>query len=413
MEIEYPTLSLRERDRRWGLCRELMKSVGLDCLMVAGLNGMEQLDGYITNDFMHGMVFFSQDEEPTFLTWSASYITRHMEDIRRGGTGWLSDIRVGANASDWVSILKEKGFDSATIGVVGLESGVPGAPEGYIPYKSWAYVLEHLPGVTFIEVTPAFAELMMVNSEEEQKLIRHAALIGEMACEAMLEITRPGVTEGEIYATILSVNYSHGATAISPYLILQSGVDNPSWQEPIWTYKARRPRTIEKGDLVQAELFQRYGGKDAQQQMSIALKTLHPVNQELADLARRSYEIGLKALRPGRRFEDVVKEMEVPILEAGGWYLTPLLHTFNPLMGAAGRTQVGIEQVPGILEYKGIQGRKTRGADVVLKPGTTFSMQPNACRGRHRVNIGGTVMLTESGVEELNKLPTFMQVIDL
>ena len=412
MKGVYPTLSLRERDRRWQITRQFMADKGLDCLMLAGLYGMEQLDGYLTNDYVHGMVIFPLKGEPTCLTWSASYIIRHMENLRRGGTAWLNDYRVGPTSVHWVSALKEKGFESANIGVVGLSTHTPGNPEGFIPYQAWAYVLEQLPKATFVEVSQQFAELMMANSEEEQVLIRHAAHIGEMACEAMLKATRPGVSESEIYAAIMETIYANGATTIAPTLILQSGPDNPSWQEPIWTYQAQRPRVVQKGDVVQAELFQRYGGKDAQQQMSVALKPVDPVNRECAEIARRSYEIGLSALQSGKVFEEIVEAMEEPIVKAGCWYLTPTIHTFNPLMAASGRTQVGIEQMPGITEVKGYKGRGTRGADVVLKPGMVFSMQPNACRGRHRVNIGGTVLLTEKGVEELNKLPTEMRVVD-
>jgi len=40
-----------------------------------------------------------------------------------------------------------------------------------------------------------------------------------------------------------------------------------------------------------------------------------------------------------------------------------------------------------------------------LAEGMLFSFEPNACHGRHRVNIGGTVAVGPSGPEELNTLP--------
>ena len=73
---------------------------------------------------------------------------------------------------------------------------------------------------------------------------------------------------------------------------------------------------------------------------------------------------------------------------------------------------IGIEQVPGIENYKGIKPIPLSGGDLVLKPGMLFELEPNVCRGRHRVNIGGAVIVTEEGCEELNKLPTEMQVVD-
>jgi Xaa-Pro aminopeptidase len=44
--------------------------------------------------------------------------------------------------------------------------------------------------------------------------------------------------------------------------------------------------------------------------------------------------------------------------------------------------------------------------DTVLQPGMVLAFEPNACIGSHRVNIGGTVIVTETGGEELNVIPT-------
>jgi len=407
-----PTLSLKERDRRWLLARELMKEKRLDCLIAAGLQAREQLDGYFTNDAVNGIVLFPLEGEPTCLTWSGSMVIRHMVNLERGGEAWVNDIRVGPTSADWVAVLREKGFESSTIGIVGLETQGPGQYEGYIPYKTWDYIVKHLPKATFIDISNQLFKIMMVNSKEEISLIRHCAQIGEMACEAMLKVVKPGVSESEIYASIMKVIYSNGASSLSPTLILQSGIDNPTWMRPIWTYQAQPIRTIQSGDLVQTELFPQYGGKDTQQQMSVALKPVHPVNQECAKVARRCYEVGLNILRPGRRFQEVVDAMEVVVAEAGCWHPSPLIHSLNPQMAASGGTQIRIEQMPGIMNYKGIKGNPSRGGDLVLKPGMVFELEPNACIGKHRVNMGGTVLVTEEGAEELNQLPTDLRLID-
>ena len=42
----------------------------------------------------------------------------------------------------------------------------------------------------------------------------------------------------------------------------------------------------------------------------------------------------------------------------------------------------------------------------MLKPGMVFALEPNACIDRHRVNMGGTVIVTDNGGEELNVIPT-------
>ena len=411
----YPTLSLKERDRRWGLVRELMKNKGLDCLIVVGLRGRGQFDGYLTNEVYMGIVVFPSEGKPTYLTWNAMFITRHMEHCSRGEIPWIEDIRIGTAGKDIVAVLREKGLDSASIGVVGLESRGLGEPEGCISYKSWTHIVKHLPKSTFIDVSQLFDQMTFIKSEEEISLIRYSAHIGEMACQAMLDIARPGISESEIYANIMKEIFTHMASP-SPgatYLILHSGVDNPSWGPPMWLYQAQPPRIVKRGEVVQAEIFPHYGGLETQQQMVVALKPLHEVNEKCARVARQSYEAGLKSLRPGKRFQEIVDVMEVPLANAGFWHLTPLIHSLNPYI-CLGPMGVGIEQLPGIEKYSQVTELETPmvGGDVVIKSGMVFELEPNACSGKHRINIGGTVLITEDGVEELNKLPTEMRVVD-
>jgi len=144
--------------------------------------------------------------------------------------------------------------------------------------------------------------------------------------------------------------------------------------------------------------------------MSIHLKPANPTIQELAAIARKSYEAGLAALRPGNTFQQVCEAMAAPVLEAKCWHLTPLIHSLTPLGWTSG-TGVGIDQASGLEMLKGkVRSRGGKGGSLMIKPGMVFELEPNPCRGRHRVNIGGTVVVREGGVEELNKLPTEMRV---
>jgi len=413
LQSGYPTLSLNERDRRWKRVRELMEARGLECLVVAGFKGREPAESYFSNEYSEGAVVFPAEGEPVCLCWTNSRVTRHWENVLRGEAAWIEDVRDGSTGPDIVAALREKGYDRASIGVVGLESREPGEPEGYIPYKTWSYVLEHLPGARFVDISQAFAELALVKSEEELTLVRYSAQAGEAACEAMLRTTRPGIAESEIYAAVMNAIFAHGANARYPTLLLHSGPENLSWGPPMWLHRAQAPRVVQEGDLVQAEIFPCYGGMETQQQMSIATKPVHPAIAECAGVARRSYEAGLKALRPGQAFRKVVEAMSAPILEAGLWTLTPLIHSMNPSSWVGGSGVGGTqlrEQVPG-LKNAGRRVSQVQQEDLIIKPGMVFELEPNACRGKHRVITGGTVVVSDDGAEELNKLATAMRVL--
>jgi Xaa-Pro dipeptidase len=397
-----PKLSLKERDRRWKFTREAMKQNGLDCLIVAGLIARDQLDGYYTNDYAQGMVVFPREEEPTYLVGGSTRLTRHMELLKREGVSWMMDYRAGTTGPGIVALLKERGFTDKNIGLVGVDSNVP--------YGTWAYVVKQLPKTNFVDFTSVLVELMWVKSAEEIALLRHASKIGEMACQAMIDTTKPGVSEVKIYAAIMNVINENAAGTPIPPLILHSGVDNASWGPPMWTFQATDPHIIQPGDIVQAELFPRYGGLEAQQQMSIGISPVSEVNQECARLARKAYDIGIKELKPGKTFREVAEAMEVPIVEAGCWHPTPLIHGLNPMASilSPGSTGGGgLHQMPGIEKYKILKippAPAKPQKDIVIKAGMAFELEPNACRGLHRINIGGTVLVNENGVEELNKL---------
>jgi len=410
----WPSLSEKERDRRWGRVKELMRVKGLECLVVFGLKGREQFDRYLTNDRTGGIVIFPLEGELVHLTWATFDMPAHLESALRGEASWVRDMRLGANGAGVVKVLQEKGYERASIGVVGLEIIAPGEMEGYVPYRTWAYVLDNLPHASFHEVSNAFAQLVFVKSDEELQLVRRAAEIGELAAQAMMKVTRPGTSESEIYAAAMNQLFLNRANgSVSPYIspmILHSGPDNPSWGAPMWLLRGQPPRVVKNGDIIHAEIFPHYGGMEAQLQMCIAIEQVEPVNRECATIARQSYEVGFKALRPGKTFGEVAEAMEEPLRQAGAWHLTPLIHSLNPLSWVSG-TAVGIENLPGIERYKGIGPTPVVGADLVIQAGTVWELEPNACLGKHRVNIGGTVIVTEEGAVGLNVLPTDMRVI--
>ena len=137
--------------------------------------------------------------------------------------------------------------------------------------------------------------------------------------------------------------------------------------------------------------------------MTVALEPLDDTNRKLERVARASYEAGIRALKPGMTFAQLLAAMEEPLKVAGCWGYTPLVHSLGPHF-LAGRTTVNMEQVNLGVPFLAPSGVRKR--EAVLEPGMVFAFEPNACIGRHRINIGGTVIVTATGCEELNHIPT-------
>jgi len=121
------------------------------------------------------------------------------------------------------------------------------------------------------------------------------------------------------------------------------------------------------------------------------------------------FAIFLHKLPEGFTFASVVQAMEKPIAKAGCWSKTPLLHTLT--FGSTGFTAVNRDQLRGTRE-EAIEGAARPGirrGELVLKEGMGLEIEPNACLGMVRVNIGAGVLVTSRGAEELNSLATRVQ----
>jgi Xaa-Pro aminopeptidase len=401
-----PVLSLAERDRRFAGLRRIMRERGLDAIVVGSFNGRERLESYLIDDFLDAIVVLPREGDPTVLSFSTQRASRALESERRGVPLWVPDMRIGAGGAGVAKVLTEKGFAGGHIGIVGFGPTAPGETEGVLPLGFYLNLTRALPRLRISDFTRDLTDFMLVKSDEEIALLRFAARVSEEACIAMIEAARPGANEAGVYAEIMRTIYRWGCETRYPNMSLQSGPDNIGWGSPRWALRAERPRVLQTGDMVQAEIHTLYGGIEAQVQMSIALDPVDDVLRTCERVARESYEAGVARVAPGITFVEVVNAMEAPLRRTGCWSKTPLLHTMS--FGATGFSALNREQLGGTRD-EAIEGQTTVGirrGDLVLKAGMVLELEPNACIGMQRVNIGGGVLVTESGCEELNVLST-------
>ena len=118
-------------------------------------------------------------------------------------------------------------------------------------------------------------------------------------------------------------------------------------------------------------------------------------------------------LKVGPGEAEVAEALEKVVVEAGCWHMGPLMHSLNPhtmtIPRNVGANQWGKDH--GVKWPIDMDLGQTRVAQAVIKPWTCFVFEPNACRDNVRVNLGGCVLVTEDGVEEVNKLATELQVV--
>ena len=398
-----PVLSLSERERRWTRVRNLMRERSLDGVLVAGFRTREMYESYISDDYNEGCVIFPLEGDPVVITWAHLRVLRARWSAQRGHALWVEDYRVATTGTAVAEVFAEKRLAQSRLGVVGLSSQAPTEIYGAIPANFWSEFTAALPQARFEDISEEFSHLMLVKSDEEMAQVRYAAKAAEAACRAIIEVAAPGVGEEIIMAEATAEILRHGIGLRYPMIVMNSGPHTLSWGPPRWTTRGEAPRILVRGDLMQAELMPLCGNQEVQVQMTVALDPLDDTNKKCERVARACYEVGLKTMRPGIKFTDLVAAMEEPLKASGCWSYTPLLHSVGPHF-LSGRSRANMDKVDLGVRFVGTPGGRERNA--VLQPGMVFAFEPNACIGEHRVNIGGTVIVTQNGCEELNQIPT-------
>jgi Xaa-Pro dipeptidase len=400
-----PRLSLRERDRRYTGLRAIMAQRGVDAIIVGSFQGRERLESYLSDDFHDGVVILPRESPPILLAFSASRVSRSYESQRRGEDIWIEDIRITGGGRAVAQALQDRELSRGTIGLVGYGPTAPGEMEGLLPLGFHTNLTTALPTANFVDATADFTDFVLLKSEDELALFRFAAAVSERACQAMIEACRPGVPESAVYADIVHEIHRCGCDLRYPFMSLQSGPDNIAWGAPRWLLRAEPPRILQTGDMVQAEIHTSYGGQEAQVQMSVALDPIDADLRHCEQAAIESYAAALSALAPGRTIADIVHAMEAPLRASGCWSKTPLIHTVT--FGATGFTPLNRDQLANTQEARIEHARVgIRRGDLVLREGMCLEIEPNACLGTKRVNIGGCVVITADGCEPLNDLAT-------
>lgn len=309
-----------------------------------------------------------------------------------------------------VGVLKEKWFEKSRVGTIGMSDGWLFSPKGWLSHNLYKSLTDSLPGVEWVPMGNDFARLWLVKSTEDQAIFKHAAAIVESVCDAVVHTARSGVTEREVYSATMGEIFRHRATA--PGAILHSGKNNVGHYMPKWLYRAQEPRTLESGDEIHMELAVNWTSAHVQAQMAIAVGEVEDDVRKAGAWAREAYEICLKELKPGIPFAEVPNAMRAPLEREGAWQLTPMIHSMCP--GACvdewgkgvGQDMTGLKEA-----FKDFAEGWMCGSDIVLQPGMIFQAEANAVVGRSYVDVGGNLIVTETGCEASNEIPTDLRFV--
>jgi Xaa-Pro aminopeptidase len=370
----FPRFSEAEYARRYGAVREAMEGENLDAILISGARGSSEVH-YLANYLAQSpcWLLFPREGEPAcfihfFNHQPCAKAQSVVEDIR-----WYGPSPIETLAEE----IRRRDLQKSKIGLVSLRSIAHGHFTG----------LQHLlPGTAFVEFGPQLNRIRRVRSEEELVYLRRSGYLTDLACEALEQRLRPGLTEHEILSIVYGAYIKHGGDP-GIHFIATTHMDEPDRFVP---WQRTTPRVVEAGSVVITELTVSYWGYSTQIHRPFAIgREPSPLYRKLFDVALECYENVRRICKPGTTSAEIVAATSV-IEENGFTAYDSVFH------GEAGKSpELG-----------------TRSAAHPLEPWTLIEnmvhvIQPNPITRDFRagLQLGAAVVVRPEGGEPLHNYP--------
>lgn len=299
------SVSTQELDRRWKAVREEMRERKLDYLVMQ--NSEEYLGGTVRwftdftarHQFPMTVIFPADGEmttivcgvEPPGDNWPPAWAARGIG--KKLGHVYFPTIQY-TNTYDAelaVGVLQQR--KKASIGWV---------EKSFIPATFYEYVMNHLPGATFVDATEMVDKIRVPKSAEEIALIEGTAAIQDACGQELKKIIRPGKRDVDIYAEAHCFLSKMG----SERGLVQIGSGRPGTIVPFDVPRFQN-REIQDGDQVSVLIEVNGPGGYYTELLRVYMvgKQPPPVLQNAFDAALEAQEMIAKKLVPGADPKDL------------------------------------------------------------------------------------------------------------
>ena len=265
-----PRFSDAEYARRYSAIREAMDKDGLEAILISGARGSSEVH-YLSNYLAQSpcWLLFPRQGDPTvfvhfFNHQPCAKAQSIIEDVRWYGPTPLPTIG---------DEIRKRGLGKSKIGLVSMRA------------MAYGHVMElqrQFPEAEFTEFGPQFGRIRRVRSEEELVYLRKSGYLTDLACEALENNLRPGLTEQDVLSIVYSAYIKNGGDP-GIHFIATTNMDNPDRFVP---WQKQTSRVLEKGSVVITELTVSYWGYSTQIHRPFAIgKEPSPTYRKLFDAA--------------------------------------------------------------------------------------------------------------------------------
>ena len=370
----FPRFSDAEYNRRYSAIREAMAKDNLDAILISGARGSSEVT-YLANYLPQSpcwLLFPREGDTTVFVHFfnhqPCAKAQSIVEDLRWYGPTPLPTL---------VEEIKKRRMSTSKIGLVSMRA----MASGHV-----TELQRQLPEAEFVEFGPQFGRIRRVRSEEELVYLRKSGYLTDLACAALENNLRPGLTEQDVLAIVYNAYLKNGGDP-GIHFIATTNMDNPDRFVP---WQRQTSRVLERGSVVITELTVTYWGYSTQIHRPFAIgKEPTPTYRKLFDAAYECYESVRKNCKPGTTSEQIVAATSA--IEANGF--TSYDSVFH---GEAGKSpELGTSSAAHPLEIWTLEENMVH----VIQPNP---ITPDCKAG---LQLGAAVVVKPNGGEALHNYP--------
>lgn len=207
--------------------------------------------------------------------------------------------------------------------------------------------------------------MIVLKSQREIKLMRHAGRLVAQAHQVVQENLRPGVTTKTIDDEVDAfIRDNSGIPSFKGYRGFPASVCISVNEELV--HGIPGPRRLEEGDVVSVDIGVIYKGFHGDSAWTYIVGNADGDTQRLLDVTETSLEAGIRQARAGHHLSDIGHAIQTVVEDAG-------FSIVREYVGhGIGRQMHEDPQVPNYGDP---------GQGPVLKPGMTLAIEPMVCQG--------------------------------
>jgi Xaa-Pro dipeptidase len=378
MKSQATPISINERRARLEKARRLMRSSGIDALMLTGGTSMEYFTGIRWGLSERLLAAIVPANGSAFLVTPKFEEERAMEQAHQGPLGADATVLAWEEDEDPYALiakgLRDRGLTTATIGA-----------EETVRFV-FADGAAHIPAVRVVSGTPVTAGCRTIKDAHEIALMRLASQVTLKAYEAAWKSLRDGMTQGDFARLVQQAHQQLGfdgsaGVQVGKYSALPHG--------------SATPQVIREGSILLIDGGCKVEGYSSDISRTFVLGKATQRMMDVFEVEHAAQTAALRAARPGLPCEAVDAAARKVITDAGfGPGYKFFTHRVGHGMGMDGH------EWPYLV----------RGNTLPLAPGMVFSDEPGIyIRDEFGVRLEDDMLITEAGAELFTRQSTSLE----